>query len=47
MKDIHFNLPDEGLEGLENFALVFFYAHKNTAFCFYIYGPLQVVRYDQ
>ena len=43
MKDMHFYLPKEGLEILESFVLVFFYAHINTAFCFYIYGPLQVV----
>ena len=34
MKDMHFHLPNEGLEGVEGFALVFFYAHINTAFCF-------------
>ena len=46
MKDIYFHLPNEGLEGLESFALVFFYAHINMAF-FYIYVPLQVVSCDQ
>ena len=46
MKDVHFHLPNEGLEGLESFALVF-YAHINTAFCFYKYGPLQVVSCDK
>ena len=45
MKDILFHLPNEGLEGLESFAL-FFYAHINTAFYIYIYGSLQVVSYD-
>ena len=29
------------------FCASFFYAYKDTAFCFYIYGPLQVVSYDQ
>ena len=47
MKDIYFHLPNEGLEDLECFALVFFYAHINMAFCFYIYVPLQVVSCDQ
>ena len=36
MKDIYFYLPNEGLEGLERIVLIF-YAHINTAFCFYIY----------
>ena len=47
MKDMHFYLTKEGLESLESFVLVFFYAHINTAFSFYIYGPLQVVSCDQ
>ena len=34
MKDTHFHLPNEGLEALESFALVFFYAHINMAFLF-------------
>ena len=46
MKDILFHLLNEGLEVLESFALVFFYAHINAAFCFYIYGRLQVVSCD-
>ena len=29
MKDIHFHLPNEGLEGLESFALVFLRTHKH------------------
>ena len=31
MKDKHFHLPNEGSEGLESFALLF-YAHINMAF---------------
>ena len=45
MKDQLFHLPNEGLEGLKNF-LLFFYVHTNMAFCFYIYGSLQVVSCD-
>ena len=43
---ILFHLPNEGLEGLESFVLVFFYADINMVFCFYIYGSLQVVSSD-
>ena len=46
MKDIRFHLPNKGLEDLESFAL-FFYTHINMAFCFYVYGPLQLVSCDQ
>ena len=46
MKDKLLHLPNEGLEGLESFLLVFLYVHKNVAFCFYIYGSLQVLRCD-
>ena len=42
MKDILSHLPNDGLEGPESFVLVFFY----MAFCFYIYGSLQVVSCD-
>ena len=42
MKDTLFHVPNEELEGLESFVLVF-YGHINTVFCFYIYGSLQVV----
>ena len=36
-------LPNQGLEGQERFLLVFFNVHINIAFCFYIYGSLQVL----
>ena len=36
-----FHSHNRGLEGLESFVLNL-YAHINTAFCFYIYGTLQV-----
>ena len=42
MKDKLLHLPNEGLEGLESFLLVF-YVHINMTFCFYIYGSLQLL----
>ena len=45
MKDTLFHLPNEGLEGLESFLLVF-YVDINTALCFYIYDSLQVLSCD-
>ena len=36
---MRFHLPNEGVEGLENFALIF---SMHMDFCFYIYGSLQV-----
>ena len=45
MKDIHFHLSNERRTG--KFCASFFYVHIKMAFCFYIYGPLQVVSCDQ
>ena len=46
MKDILFHLPNEGLEGLESFMLVFLCTYKDGFLFLYIYGPVQVVSYD-
>ena len=46
MKDKFLHLPNEGLEVLQSFLLVFFYVYINIAFCFYIYGSLQVLNCD-
>ena len=42
MKDVCFYLPNDALEGSGKFCASFF-AHINTAFCFYIY--VQYVHY--
>ena len=46
MKDILLHLPNKGLKGLESFLLVFLCTYINMAFCFYIYGSLQVLSCD-
>ena len=44
MNDKLLHLPNQGLEDLERFLLVFFFnEHINIAFCFYMYGSLQVL----